>query len=155
MKAKTLSSEQVWQSPDGQKTIWNVEIEADGATYPLKTFSTRIAEVGYEGEVESYVNQRGDRFVKQTPSPQPAGGAGSRGYAGRDDAAIKAQWAIGQAIALTSATMDKKAINLQIIEDYAKQLFATVSRVKGETFTPQMGQQADNYIRSLTQPMRV
>jgi hypothetical protein len=141
MRAKTVSSEQVWQSPDGEKTIWNVVLEADGKQYPLKTFSSKIAEVGYEGEVESYVNQRGDRFVKQAPKA-PA----TTGY-NRDDAAIKAQWAIGQAIALTSATMDKKSINMQIIEDYAKQLFATVSRVKGETFTQQMGREAERYIR--------
>lgn len=149
MKAKTISSEQVWQSPDGEKTIWNVTLEADGKEYPLKTFSSKVAEVGYEGEVESYVNQRGDRFVKQAPSPARSGG-----YS-RDDAAIRAQWAIGQAIALTSATMDKKAITMQIIEDYAKQLFATVSRVKGETFTPEMGQKADAYIRRMAQPLGV
>lgn len=147
MKAKTLSSEQVWQSPDGQKTIWNVILQADDKEYPLKTFSAKIAEVGFEGEVESYVNQRGDRFVKQAAT-QKAG----NGYS-RDDAAIRAQWAIGQAIALTSATMDKKAINMQIIEDYAKQLFATVSRVKGETFTTKMGQDAESYIHRMAHPM--
>lgn len=149
MKAKTISSEQVWQSPDGQKTIWDVVLEAaDGKRYPLKTFSAKVAEVGFEGEVESYVNQRGDRFVKQVVAQK------SGGYS-RDDAAIRAQWAIGQAIALTSATMDKKSINMQIIEDYAKQLFATVTRVKGDTFTPEMGKEADAYIHRMTQPMGV
>jgi hypothetical protein len=149
MKAKTISSEQVWQSPDGQKTIWNVKLTADGKEYALKTFSAKVAEVGFEGEVESYLNQRGDRFVKQVPVANKSGG-----YT-RDDAGIRAQWAIGQAIALTSATMDKKSINLQIIEDYAKQLFATVSRVKGESFTPQMGRDAESYIQRMTQPMGV
>ena len=147
MRAKTIKSEQVWQSPDGQKTIWEVVLEADGKQYPLKTFSAKVAEVGFEGDVESYLNQRGDRFVKQVPTAKPGGG-----YS-RDDAAIRAQWAIGQAIALTSATMDKKAINLQIIEDYAKQLFATVSRVKGEQFTPEMGQEADRLVRQMSRPL--
>jgi hypothetical protein len=142
MRAKTINSEQVWQSPDGQKTIWNVTLEADGKQYPLKTFSNRIAEPGFEGDVESYANQRGDRFVKQLPKPQTGG---SGGYS-RDDAAIKAQWAIGQAIALTSTIMDKKDITMQVIEDYAKQLYATVSKVKGETFTPQMGRDAERFI---------
>ena len=154
MRAKTISSEQVWQSPDGQKTIWNVTLEAEGKHYPLKTFSSKIAEVGFEGDVESYANQRGDRFVKQLPKPVAAGETGSRGNHGgysRDDAAIKAQWAIGQAIALLSATMDKKAITMQVIEDYAKQLYATVSRVKGETFTPEMGKDAEDYIHKMTQ----
>lgn len=144
MRAKTINSEQVWRSSDGQKTIWNVTLEADGKQYPLKTFSNRIAEPGFEGDVESYANQRGDRFVKQTSKPQNTGSAS--GYS-RDDAAIKAQWAIGQAIALTSTIMDKKDISMQVIEDYAKQLYATVSRVKGEAFTPQMGQDAERRIR--------
>jgi hypothetical protein len=151
MRAKTLQSEQVWQSPDGQKTIWNVVIEADGKQYPLKTFSGKVAEVGFEGEVESYTNQRGDRFVKQLPKPATHEAAG-KGYS-RDDAAIKAQWAIGQAIAYLTAVMDKKAVNMQLIEDYAKQLYATVSRVKGETFTPQMGRDAEQYIRNMAHPM--
>ena len=146
MQVTTINSSEVWQSPDGQKTIWEVTLEADGKQYPLKTFSSKIAEVGFQGEVESYTNQRGDRFVKQVP--KPAAEANSRGGFTRDDAAIKAQWAIGQAIALTSATMDKSSINMQIIEDYAKQLFATVSRVKGEPFTPQMGRDAERFIQS-------
>ena len=48
--------------------------------------------------------------------------------------------------------MDKKAISMQVIEDYAKQLFATVSRVKGEPFTPAMSRQADQYIHNAAQP---
>jgi hypothetical protein len=148
MNVKTISSEQVWQSPDGQKTIWNVALEADGKEYPLKTYSSKIAEVGFEGEVESYLNNRGDRFVKQVRTMNaPAGG-----YAGRDDAAIKAQWAIGQAINLASATVDKKAITMPLIERYAKQLFATVSKVKGEPFTPEMDRQAEKYIHRMAQP---
>lgn len=151
MRAKTINSEQVWKSPDGQKTIWEVTLEAGGKQYPLKTFSNKIAEPGFEGDVESYANQRGDRFVKQAPKPQ---GAGNQSGYSRDDAAIKAQWAIGQAIALTSAIMDKKDISMQVIEDYAKQLYATVSRVKGETFTPQMGQEAERYIhKGMAQPI--
>jgi hypothetical protein len=148
MRAKTVNSEQVWRSPDGQKTIWNVVLEAEGKQYPLKTFSQKIAEPGFEGEVESYANQRGDRFVKQTPKAPVPGQAG--GYS-RDDAAIKAQWAIGQAIALASATMDREAITMPIIEQYAKQLYATVSIVKGEPFTPQMGRDAEQHIRNAAQ----
>jgi hypothetical protein len=125
MKVKTLDSKQAWQSPDGQKTIWEVTLEADGKQYPLKTFSPKVSTIGFEGEVESYTNQRGDRFVKQVQRDnQPRRGGGDTQ---RDDATIRAQWAIGQAIALCSATMDKKSINMQIIEDYARQLYATVS----------------------------
>jgi hypothetical protein len=65
MQVKTLASEKVWQSMDGERTIWNVKVEHDGKQYPLKTFSQQIAREGFEGEVETYVNKRGDRFVKQ------------------------------------------------------------------------------------------
>lgn len=156
MRVKTIISEQVWQSPDGEKTIWNVTLEDEqGKQWLLKTFSSRVAEVGFEGEVESYLNKRGERFVRQ----QPKQGAGhnnghGNGYT-RDDAAIKAQWAIGQAINLASVTMEKQSITMPVIERYAKELFATVSRVKGEPFTPQMGRQADEYIGRMVQPAGV
>jgi hypothetical protein len=141
MFVKTVDSKQVWQSPDGQKTIWDVLLEAEGKEYPLKTFSAAIAEKGFQGDVESYVNQRGDRFVRQVVhSPSEA-----------RDYSIRAQWAIGQAIALASATMDKKAITMPVIEGYAKELFATVSRVKGEEVTPDMLTRAGNYIQNYTQ----
>lgn len=143
MKAKTINSQRVWQSPDGVKTIWEISLEADNQTYQLKTYSEKIASVGFEGDVETYVNNRGDRFVRQIAQKQTANQ--------RDDYAIRAQWAIGQAIALASATMDKKAITLPVIEAYAKDLFATVSRVKGEALTPQMREQADAYINKFAQ----
>lgn len=145
MLVKTINSDQVWRSPDGQKTIWQVILQAnDGNTYSLKTYSPKISILGYEGDVESYVNTRGDRFVRQAlKEKQPVD---SR------DSSIRAQWAIGQAIALTSATMDKQKINMQVIEKYAKDLFATVSRVKGEEFTPDMARQAEDKIHSYTQP---
>jgi hypothetical protein len=141
MFIKTVDSKQVWQSPDGQKTIWDVLLEAEGKEYPLKTYSAAIAEKGFEGDVESYLNQRGDRFVRRVvQSPGEA-----------RDHSIRAQWAIGQAIALASATMDKKAITMPVIEDYAKELFATVSRVKGEDLTSDMLARAGNYIHNFTQ----
>lgn len=143
MFVKTVDSKQVWQSPDGQKTIWDVLLEADGKQYPLKTYSSTIAAKGFEGDVESYLNQRGDRFVRQLVKNQPID---SR------EGSIRAQWAIGQAIALASATMDKKSITMPVIEKYAKELFATVSRVKGEEFTSDMMAHAEGYIRGLAHP---
>lgn len=103
MKAKTLSAQQEWQSPDGQKTIWAVMLESEGKQYALKTFSEKIAVVGFEGDVESYQNQRGERFVKQVIA---AGGGYGRGGNNADrakaDAAkqaeIRAEWSIGKAI---------------------------------------------------------
>jgi hypothetical protein len=144
MQVKTINSEQVWQSSDGQRTIWEVTLKADdGKEYRLKTYSNKIAQMGFDGEVRSYVNPRGERFVRQVPSAKPS--------FGRDDSAIRAQWAIGQAINLASVKMDKEAITLPVIEKYAKELFATVSRVKGEPITPEMENKAESYIRGFTQ----
>ena len=145
MLVKTINTERVWQSPDGKKTIWQVILEANNRTaYSLKTFSPKIAQLGYEGEVESYVNKRGDRFVRQTIKNKQSSDT-SR------DNSIRAQWAIGQAIALASATMDKQKITMPVIERYAKDLFATVSRVKGEEVSAGALKQAENYIRGFTQ----
>lgn len=149
MLVKTIETDQIWKSPDGQKTIWQVIMRAnDGNTYSLKTYSPKISMLGFEGDVESYVNSRGDRFVRQAiKEKQPVD-------SGRDSS-IRAQWAIGQAIALASATMDKQKITMPVIEKYAKELFTTVSRVKGEEFSPDMARQAESYIHSFTQTQRV
>lgn len=144
MQVKTTNSEQVWQSPDGQKTIWEVTLKAEGGNeYRLKTYSEAVAQLGFEGEVESYLNNRGERFVRQKLAKKAS-------VYGRDDDAIRAQWAIGQAINLASVKMDKEQITLPVIEQYAKELFATVSRVKGEKVTPELQRRADQAI-GLTQ----
>jgi hypothetical protein len=146
MQVKTLDSQQVWQSPDREKIIWGVTVQgADGKKYGLKTYSPRIAGLGFEGEVETYINKHGDRFVRQQIK--------ERQFTPVDanrDASIRAQWAIGQAIALASATMEKQKITMPAIEKYAKELFATVSRVKGEPVTNGMMNQAERYIKGYT-----
>jgi hypothetical protein len=145
MNVKTTHVEQLWQTPDGTRKIWEVNLKGDdGREYRLKTYSPKISQLGFKGEVKSYVNFRGERFVRQVLSaPKPS--------FTRDDSAIRAQWAIGQAINLASVKMDKDAITLPVIETYAKELFATVSRVKGEEMSPQMEREADQYIKGLVQ----
>jgi len=65
MRVETIGAEQVWQSSDGQRTIWEVRLRGpDGKDYLLKTYSSLIAQVGYEGEIRSYINPRGERFVQ-------------------------------------------------------------------------------------------
>jgi hypothetical protein len=71
---------------------------------------------------------------------------------GGRDASIRAQWAIGQAIALASATMDRQKITMPVIERYAKDLFATVSRVKGEQLSFPAMEQAEELIHHYAQP---
>lgn len=138
MKVKTIKSEQVWQSPDKQRTIWQVSLLADDKEYTLKTYSEQIGTVGYEGDVVSYKNDRGDRFVKSASDD-------SKPYS-RDDLAIRAQWAIGQAINLASVKMDKEAITLPVIVTYAKELFAAVNDVKGIPMTDEKKEAGDNLI---------
>jgi len=146
MNVKTINSQQLWQSSDGRRTIWEVTLQNDGGDqYRLKTYSPKISQLGFRGAVKSYLNARGERFVRQdiavTQKPSYS----------RDDNAIRAQWAIGQAINLASVKMDKEAITLPVIEKYAKELFATVSRVKGEPLSAQDQAEADRYIEGLAQ----
>lgn len=145
MQVKTTNVEKLWQSVDGKRTIWEVTLKAeDDKEYHLKTYSPQIARINFSGDVRSYFTARGERFVRQVPTaPKTA--------FQRDDNAIRAQWAIGQAINLASVKMDKEAITLPVIEKYAKELFATVSRVKGEPVTDQVKADADQYIGNLTQ----
>jgi hypothetical protein len=147
MEAKTINSQQIWRSPDGKRTIWDVELQVtNGELYHIKTYSPDIAKLGFKGHIKSYVNRFGERFVRQIEAPRKKATSYSR-----DDNAIRAQWAIGQAINLASVKMDKEGITLPVIEDYAKQLYATVSRVKGETLSPKEAAQAEEHIRAFTQ----
>lgn len=151
MYAKTINSEQVWQSADGQRTIWEVTLKPtdekeQGKEYTVKTYSSQISRIGHEGEVRSYVNPRGERFVRQVPTIE------KRPRSQPDQLAIRAQWAIGQAINLASVKMDKDAITLPVIEKYAKELFATVSRVRGEDLSDEDKQAGDDYIERMAQP---
>ncbi|HEX8183061.1 MAG TPA: hypothetical protein VF575_05685 [Candidatus Saccharimonadales bacterium] len=147
MHVKTTNSQQIWQSPDGKRTIWEVTLRAaDGSDYKLKTYSRDVAKLGFGGEVRSYLNPRGDRFVRQVADVSKA----KPSYQ-RDDNAIRAQWAIGQAINLASVKMDREAITLPVIEQYARELYETVSRVKGEPISSADKAEAENYIKGLTQ----
>lgn len=148
MEAKTIHSEQIWESPDHKRKIWEVELQGTEGTYRLKTYSPQIAKLGFRGHIKSYMNRFGERFVRQAEEPKkPA--------FNRDENAIRAQWAIGQAINLASVKMDKEGITLPVIEEYAKQLYATVSRVKGETLTSQEEAEAEEHIRNFTQQAAV
>lgn len=152
MHVQTIDSEQIWQSPDGIKKIWEVTLKSpQGSTYRLKTYSPQIAQPNFAGEVYSYLNKRNERFVRQQAKPATTAKSSFQ----RDDNAIRAQWAIGQAINLASVKMDKEAITLPVIETYAKELFATVSRVKGEPVTPELEAAAEQNIRSFTQTAAV
>lgn len=152
MKVKTTNAEQIWQSPGGTRKIWQVTLKADdGSEYQLKTYSPKIAVNGFEGHVKSYLNDRGERFVRQMATATSVGAVSGSGWQPRDDAAIRAQWAIGQAISLASVKMDKDKITMPVIEKYARELFATVSRVKGEPEDAEFAAQGESHIKGFTQ----
>jgi hypothetical protein len=43
MKLQTNISKQIWQSPDGNRTIWEVMGALDGQPVTTKTYSSKIA----------------------------------------------------------------------------------------------------------------
>jgi hypothetical protein len=128
----------IWQQ--GDRTIWEVVVDAGGHQASVKTYSQAIAQVGFQGEMETYEKpgrNGSETFVRQAPKedgyPPRVGGTTSArsNYTPRDDAAIKAMWAVGQAVTLvTSDDIPLVGDGLQEIEDYATRLFHMVDRVK-------------------------
>lgn len=85
--AKTLSSEQVWQSDDGQITKYDVVMESEGRSFKSQTFSKKIAQVGFEGEVESYPDKKyPEKKLVRQPKRDFGGGYRSGGKSNNDEA---------------------------------------------------------------------
>lgn len=135
MIAKTISSEKIWSSPDGSRSIWSAKLDTGGVQYSLKTYSGKIAQVGFEGDVETY--QKGDqRFVKQVPKENnfTNPGASITPPTKTDPNTIRAQFAIKAAIACIGAgavvPIDNKKDSLGVVLETAKRLFTMVDEVK-------------------------
>lgn len=119
-------ADQIWQSPDGQRTIYELALESNGKLFKAKTYSKVIATPGWSGTVLADKRQGRDGeevFVKQVPKE---GGLPARQP--RDDAAIKAQMAVKAAAHWVAAT-DPEA-SLGTVETVARELFVMVDRVK-------------------------
>lgn len=133
--ATTKKAQEVWRSPDGDRIIWSVTMEIQGENRPViaKTYSKAIAAEGWSGEVESYQKQGRDgmeSFVKQPPKEGGFGGARQP----RDDASIKAQFAIKAAIAWVSS---REGSGFDDIEGCAVEFYKMIERVKsGQTTAP-------------------
>ena len=127
----TREAKEVWKSPDGQRTLFEVTLDYKGQLLKAKTYSGAIGTVGWAGEVETReeTGKRGlETFVKQPAKEGSYGGGGSKpSYQPRDDRHIQAQWAIGQAIILLG---DDALGKLDDIESLASDLFVMVNRVK-------------------------
>jgi hypothetical protein len=146
LRATTLTAEQVWKSPDNTRKIWSLTMDVDGKTASAQTFSEAIATVGWSGEVETY--ERGNNtFVKQPPkedgypprqgSQASTTGSGSsrNNYVPKDEKAIQAMWAIGQANQAHQQVTPAGDFDgrLESVERLAQELFFMVDRVKATT----------------------
>jgi hypothetical protein len=130
MTAKTVGSELAWQSPDGTRKIYKVTLDVNGQTAMANTYSEKISQVGWSGEVESYEKPgKGDfpaqTFVKQ---PQKEGGYGGGGRASRetDPFTMYLSYAKDLAIAcVTEGTFHENlyAILLEAVEAGGSQLY--------------------------------
>lgn len=144
-KVTTKSSNQIWTSPDGQRTIYEAVMDYNGQEVKAKTYSRAISSEGFIGEVESYEKQGSkgtETFVKQAPREGSSYGGGSQS---RDDSHIKAQWAIGQAIILHNTMQTGTNIEMDFIETKARELFAMVDRVKDSNQVETISQQPETF----------
>lgn len=84
---QTKQAKQVWQSPDGQRTIFELLMESDGKEFKAKTYSREIATENWSGTVETYEKpgrNGSETFVKQPPKEdfqRPSSGS-QGGYKG-------------------------------------------------------------------------
>lgn len=83
IQATTKDAKQVWASPDGQKKIFKVVLEVDGADMQASTYSEAVAKVGWSGEAETYEKPGKfgvETFVKQA---KKEGFGGGKSYGGK------------------------------------------------------------------------
>lgn len=108
INVKTVSSQQVWASPDGQRKIHEVVMDYQGQQVKAKTYSDAIAVVGWSGDVitEERPGRNGpESFVKQPPKEGGySGGGGFRGGGGKtqDPFAMYLSYAKDLAVAFIS-----------------------------------------------------
>jgi hypothetical protein len=100
-QSETKSVTEVWKAPDGNRVLYEVVLEVNGKLVKVKTWSEKVATVGFKGDLESYQKEGRDgtdTFVKQKPKE---GGFGGQRQP-KDEAAIKAMFAIKAAIAIVN-----------------------------------------------------
>lgn len=70
LEVTTKKATSVWKSPDGQREIWELELDYEGKPVKAKTYSKDIATNEWHGTVETYekAGRNGsETFVKQPP----------------------------------------------------------------------------------------
>lgn len=139
---RTKSANLVWKAPDGSRELYEVVLDYQGQELKAKTYSTTLINPGWAGDVlveERQGKQGLETFVKQAPkedgyaSPQgqyrgSTGGASSKSsYVPKDEKAIQAMWAIGQA----NTYFDLASLDMAAVENLATEMMDMVDRVKG------------------------
>ena len=103
LQVTTKTSEAVWSSPDGTRTIHKVGLDYQGKTFIAKTYSDAISKIGWSGSVDTEERPGRDgieTFVKQTPKPGGFGGGGGfRGGGQKDPLAMYTAYAKDVAVA--------------------------------------------------------
>lgn len=128
-----------FKDPHGNTAV-NLALEGYGepVTIYMKDPSKVSNGMKLDGEIKEVQRKNGNgtyhRFFRDKPQDQQGGyssGSNQRGgtkreYQPRDDAAIQAQWAIGQAVTLATNGM----LELDTVEEKAKDFFDMIDRVK-------------------------
>lgn len=140
LQMTTKTAKEVWRSPDGQRVLYQLGLEYQGKPVTAKTYSREVATPGWSGVlqtreeqgkygVETFVRQPPKENVPSSTGQTAQGGTARSGYTPKDEKAIQAMWAIGQAVQVTIATYKGKDPS-GTIEALAKELFVMVDRVK-------------------------
>lgn len=118
-----------WESQYGKFKSYLVQLEGNGEPVQInKKAESEAPQVGDKvfGKIEEV--EFGDRTLQKFKAgKKPYGG----GYQ-RDDSAIRAQWAIGQAVSSTSVQTFEGKLDFyyEALESKAKKFYAMVDRVK-------------------------
>lgn len=105
------------------------------------------------GEVKEQTSKAGKTYLRFFRGQKEQQSFIKKEWQPRDDSAIRAQWAIGQSVVLYNANNeDSLGPHMNVIEAQAKELYAMVDRVKGETpvktlETPQTGYDKAKQVR--------
>lgn len=131
---------------DQHGNTW-LTVAFEGISEPVKWVvkdpSRLVVGDSYFGEVNEVTSKAGKpyrRFKKVSqeetnPGKSYTGSTQKKEWQPRDDSAIQAQWAIGQAMSFFTAKSNGKQIAEPEVEEMAKRLFAMIDRVKQGTPT--------------------
>jgi len=141
---KAVQKRDQWSSGHGEFQTYAVQLsDYNGWVVLNQKVTTPAPNVG--DVLEGYIapdNRGNPKFNKQKegygqgPQSQGSGQTSSGGrsnYVPKDEAAIKAMWAIGQAVELATALSPGKPVKLEDVENAAIELFAMVETVKTAT----------------------